>query len=128
MSAPIEVSAAVILRDGKYLIARRAAGKRCGLLWEFPGGKREPGESGEACVERECAEELGITLRAEKEWMQVTEGGVRLTFYACTLTEGEPRPLEHAALAWVEPCMLLNYQLCPADEVFVRAMRRKDHE
>ncbi len=58
----LEVTAAIIRQNGKILICQRPADKNCGLLWEFPGGKIEAGETGEQCIVRECKEELGITL------------------------------------------------------------------
>ena len=68
----LEVTAAIIRQNGKILICQRPAEKNCGLLWEFPGGKIEGGETGEQCIVRECQEELGVTLSVERELTDIT--------------------------------------------------------
>ena len=67
----LEVTAAIIRQNGKVLICQRPANKNCGLLWEFPGGEIEAGETGEECIVRECQEELGVILRVEREYTDI---------------------------------------------------------
>jgi 8-oxo-dGTP diphosphatase len=110
----IDVGAAVIKRDGKYLICQRRPGDSSGGLWEFPGGKREPGETLEACVVREIREELGCGVAAGALVTTVDSvyGGrsFRIHFFSATLLDGEPQTLECAALAWVKPADLTGYE------------------
>jgi len=114
-----EVVAALIWRDGKFLICQRPANKARALLWEFVGGKIEPGESGEEALVRECREELGVTVAAGDVFTDVThvypDLTVHLTLYHCTIAEGEPTLLEHADMAWITPEEIGNYEFCPAD-------------
>ena len=111
----IDVTAAVIARDGRVLLCRRPQGKHHAGLWEFPGGKTEPGETLEACVARECREELGIDLRVGRALACVVRDGLRITFLAAQIVRGEPQLLEHSALAWVTPEQARTYALCPSD-------------
>ena len=126
----LSVTAAIIRKNGRVLLCQRPRGKSCALLWEFPGGKTEPGESEEDCVRRECREELGVELRViAKYWEVVTRDGgraVRLTFFVCELEEGEPRRREHAALAWAFPQNLGGYAFCPGDDRMLRERGLKD--
>lgn len=114
-----EVVAAIIERDGRILACQRPPEKARGLLWEFPGGKVEPGESREEAIIRECREELGITLVPEAIFTEVTHHypdlTVHLTFFLCSLPEGEPIPLEHHAILWAAPRELADLPFCPAD-------------
>lgn len=125
----LEVTAAVIRQKGRVLICQRPADKSCGLKWEFPGGKLEPGETGEACVIRECREELGITLRAERELARLTyeypDRIVHLRFYLCVIAEGTPVKKEHRDMAWVLPQELKHYDFCPADKAFLQRIDLK---
>ncbi|HZT21758.1 MAG TPA: 8-oxo-dGTP diphosphatase MutT [Verrucomicrobiae bacterium] len=115
----IDVSAALIFRDGKVLITQRPAGAHLGGLWEFPGGKREPEETFEQCLVREIREELGVEIRVNApfdEWTHAyPEKTVHLKFFICELARGEPRPLGCAALKWAGPSELANYPFPPAD-------------
>ena len=99
------VTAAVIVRDGQVLIAQRPAQGLLGGLWEFPGGKQQPGEDLETCLQREIDEELGVRIAIESllGMFRHAYTHFRVTLYAfrCTLMDGEPRNLEHAALQWV---------------------------
>jgi len=91
--APIEVAAALIFRPGQLLITQRHARAHLGGLWEFPGGKREPGETWEACVIREIQEELGVTMTVNGLFATILheypEKTVRLKFFTGTLTQSE---------------------------------------
>ena len=115
----IEVSAALIFRDGKLLITRRRAGDHLGGLWEFPGGKREAGETFEQCLAREIREELGAEISVGKLFAEVVhdypEKSVHLKFFSCRLLAGEPRPIECADVCWVGPGELARFDFPAAD-------------
>ncbi|HUF62136.1 MAG TPA: (deoxy)nucleoside triphosphate pyrophosphohydrolase [Verrucomicrobiales bacterium] len=124
MALPLEallVTAAVIVTDGRVLLTRRAAGGLAGL-WEFPGGKVEPGESEEECLHREIREELGLTIRVERflgenlhRYPAVT---VRLRAWLCSCLApdaGEIRLADHDAFAWATAVDLPDFDLAPAD-------------
>ena len=117
---PIVVAAAVIIRDGRVLLTRRAEGQHLAGLWEFPGGKLEDGEAPEDALVRECLEECGIDVEVT-DILDVThhsypEKDVLLLFYRCSLRSGEVRHLQVADHAWVAPTDLGAYSLPPADE------------
>lgn len=122
----VEVSAALIRRDGRFLICQRPAHKTRGLEWEFVGGKREPGETGEQALIRECREELGVTVIPGDIYMQVTHAypdiTVHLTLYNALIAGGEPKLLEHAAMAWITPAEIPLYDFCPADKVILEKL------
>ena len=109
----------MIERDGRVLAAQRSAVGAQPLLWEFPGGKIEPGESEEAALRREIQEELGITITAETALAAAVHpypaGTIRLHPWICLLTEGEPIPHEHAAIRWCRPDELRALHWAPAD-------------
>ena len=123
----IEVTAAVIYRDGKFLICQRPKGKNCELLWEFPGGKIEHGETGEQSIIRECLEELGITLRVLRKLTDVTydypDCTVHLQFFITEVVSGEFSRKEHNAFAWITAEELERYQFCPADAKMLEKYR-----
>lgn len=110
-----------LIRDGeRILICQRPAGKARGLLWEFPGGKVEAGESKEAALVRECREELGVTLKVGKVYAEFTheypDVTVRLTLFEARIGEGVPRNIEHADVKWIKPEEITEYPFCPADK------------
>lgn len=115
----IDVSAGLVFSHGKLLIAQRLPHDHLGGLWEFPGGKREPGETFESCLVRELTEELGIEVLVGEliETLDHTypEKCVHLRFYRCSLVHGEPEPLGCAAVHWVSPRDLRSFQFPPAD-------------
>jgi len=124
----VEVAAALIRDDtGRYLIARRGAGGPHAGLWEFPGGKREPGESLEECLRRELEEELGATFRvgARVEHVVWAESGttVALSFYECRYETGAIEPRTAQAVAWVEPSRLGDYEFPPADTALLARLQ-----
>jgi mutator protein MutT len=128
MSGPIEVVAAVIEREGRILIARRHGGRHLGGLWEFPGGKRQAGETPEAALVREIREELDAAVTVgelldDVEWTY-PEKTVRLLFFRCALDD-EPRAAEGQEIAWVAPADLDRYEFPPADEGLVSRLRRR---
>ena len=115
----IEVAAGLIVRDGKILISQRLGNVHLAGLWEFPGGKRKPGESFEACLMREIMEELGLTIAVYEQVASAEhhdlQRHIRLRFYRCTVLAGEPRPLGCEACRWVTPAGIAAYPFPPAD-------------
>lgn len=116
----VEVGAGLVFRRGRLLIARRREGDHQGGLWEFPGGKREPGEAWEECVRRELREELGIEVAVGPCWEELThrylERVVHLAFFVCRWLEHEPRPLGCSAVAWVTREELARREFPAADQ------------
>ena len=116
----VEVTAAIIRDErGRYLITQRRRGSHLEGLWEFPGGKRDAGESLSACLRRELTEELGATFDvgvevATIEW-EYSDRTVVLHFFECRLAAGTIEPQESQAMAWVEPERLRDYEFPPAD-------------
>lgn len=126
----IEVTAAIIKRDNRILICQRPEGKSCGLLWEFPGGKIEHGETGAQCIIREIQEELGITLRVIRKLTDVTfdypDKTVHLNFFITEIESGELTLKEHNAYAWITQAEVSNYQFCPADKKMLSTHKLDD--
>jgi len=114
-----EVVAALIWENDKFMICRRPAHKARGLLWEFVGGKVEPGETHEQALARECFEELAITVNVGKVFCEVTHEypdiTVHLTLYCATIQSGTPQMLEHCDIRMIKPCEIPLYEFCPAD-------------
>ena len=115
-----QVVAALIWSGDKFMICQRPAHKARGLLWEFVGGKVEPGETKEQALVRECREELAIEVSVHNEFMTVTHAypdiTVHLTLFCATIKEGIPKLIEHSDLKWITPAEIRNYEFCPADE------------
>ena len=120
----IRVLAAVVLRYGRYLVCRRPAHKRHGGLWEFPGGKLEPGETLLHAARRELAEELGVTtISVEEPVFEVHDTGSPFVIeFVPTEVEGTPQCLEHSELAWARVEDLTTMELAPSDRRFVEWM------
>jgi 8-oxo-dGTP diphosphatase len=116
----IDVAAGLVFRDGKLLIAQRHTEAHLGGLWEFPGGKRETGETYESCLARELREELGIEVEVgalvESLTHEYPEKLVHLQFYHCRWKEHEPQALGCRAFKWVQPHELSLYAFPAADE------------
>ena len=117
----VPVLAAVINRDGRYLVCLRPAHKRHGGLWEFPGGKLEPNETLLAAANRELTEELGVTALAVGEPLySITDpGSPFLIEFVPTVIDGEPTCLEHTELRWATLAKLPSLPLAPSDRKFV---------
>ena len=119
-----EVVAALIWQGNKFMICQRPANKARALLWEFVGGKVEPGETKEQALIRECGEELAATLAVGDVFMDVTHEypniTVRLTLFNATIVEGEPKRIEHNDIQWIAPSEIPNYDFCPADEEILK--------
>ena len=124
----IEVVAALIWREERFLACQRPAHKARGLLWEFVGGKVEPGETRAQALVRECREELAVTVVPRDVFMEVTHEypdlTVHLTLFNADLPEGEPRALEHNALRWITVEEIGELPFCPADEEILERLKR----
>lgn len=114
-----EVVAALIWDRDKFMICQRPAHKARGLLWEFVGGKVEPGETKEQALIRECQEELAITLSVGDVFMDLVHEypdlTVHLTLFNAVILEGIPQKLEHNDIKWITPGEIPNYEFCQAD-------------
>ncbi len=126
---PIEVVAALIWDDKKFMICQRPAHKARALLWEFVGGKVEPGETKEQALIRECQEELAITLSIGDVFMDVVHEypdiTVHLTLFNANIAKGIPQMLEHNDIKWISPSEIPNYDFCPADEEILVAITKQ---
>ena len=127
MSKVIDVAAGLIFRRGQLLISQRRPGDHLGGLWEFPGGKLEPGESFEHGLVRELREELGIEVSVGGKIAEIThtypEKTVHLVFLKCSLISGEPQPIHCHAVAWVTPDQLPTYDFPAADAQLLERLR-----
>lgn len=116
----VEVVAALIWEQDKFMICQRPAHKARGLLWEFVGGKVEPGETKKAALIRECKEELDITVSVGDVFTEVThvypDITVHLTLFHAVIASGAPKLLEHKDLKWITPEEIPLYEFCPADK------------
>ena len=110
------------------MICQRPAHKARGMLWEFVGGKVEPGESREEALIRECREELAITISVGDIFTEVTHTypdlTIHLTVFNAEITAGGPRKLEHNDLRWITADELDRYAFCPADQSIVEKLRK----
>jgi len=125
-AARVVVSAAVVRRDGAFLVTRRPRGVHLEGCWEFPGGKCEPGESHEECLRREIEEELGVGVRVGRQIFEVAHDYpdriVELHFFACDL-DGEPLPLLGQEMRWVYGELLPSLEFPPADAELIRLLK-----
>ncbi len=121
MSSLLQVTCALIQRDDRLLLARRADSGR----WELPGGKREPGESLTQCLQREIVEELGCTIQVLEPAGMAQDldrpDPISLHCFACRLNGNEPQAREHRELRWVSRQEALELDLCPADRQLLSA-------
>ena len=125
----VEVVAALIWEKDKFMICQRPANKARALLWEFVGGKVEPGETKEQALIRECMEELAVTLSVGEVFMDVVHEypdiTVHLTLFNATIAEGIPRKLEHNDIKWITVSEIDNYDFCPADEEILLRLKER---
>lgn len=126
----MKIAAAILIENHKILICQRAGLGSCANLWEFPGGKLEPGETLQECALRECKEELGITLKIGELFAESVyhypDREVEITFFLAKRVSGEPRQKVHQALCWASPTELPCYPFCPADEDVVTKLSHMD--
>ncbi|MBN1626230.1 MAG: 8-oxo-dGTP diphosphatase MutT [Deltaproteobacteria bacterium] len=125
----ISVTAGLIFKDGRILIAERPRGYHLAGLWEFPGGKQEPDETLEECLEREIKEELGIEIKAERLFATVIHEYekkiVSLHVFDCTHVNGDPKGLEGQDLKWIKPSELMQYEFPPPDQEVIRLLVKR---
>lgn len=123
-----EVVAALIWNNDRFMICQRPAHKTRGLLWEFVGGKVEPGETKEQALIRECKEELDITLDVDSVFMEVVHEypdlTVHLTLFNAKILDGEPKLLEHNDLRWITASEIPQYDFCPADKEILERLSK----
>lgn len=121
-----EVVAALIWDRDRFMICQRPAHKAQGLLWEFVGGKVEPGESRQQALIRECREELTVTVTVGEVFMEVEHEypdlTVHLTLFHAAIAEGIPQKLEHNDIRWIAPAQIPDYEFCPADKVILKKL------
>lgn len=114
-----EVVAALIWENDKFMICQRPAHKARGLLWEFVGGKVDPGETKEEALIRECREELAVEVQVGKVFMDVVHDYpdllVHLTLFHASIAQGVPQRLEHVDIRYITPQEIPAFDFCPAD-------------
>lgn len=124
-----EVVAALIWDKNRFMICQRPAHKARGSLWEFVGGKVEPGESKEEALVRECREELGVTVDVGDIFMEVTHKypdiTVHLTLFSASIREGVPQKLEHQDIRWIAAEEIGRYAFCPADTEILEKLKKR---
>lgn len=123
---------AALIRDGdRFLICQRPENKSRALLWEFPGGKVEPGETKAQALIRECREELAITLQVGEVFMDVTHHyedlTVHLTLLEAVIAEGIPKMMEHRDLRWIRASQIPDFQFCSADVAFLDRLKAEQN-
>lgn len=122
-----EVVAALIWRGDRFMICQRPAHKTRGLLWEFVGGKVEPGETKEQALVRECMEELAITVSVGDVFLDVVHEypdlTVHLTLFHAAIVQGEIQMLEHNDIRFITVREIDDYAFCPADEVILKKLK-----
>ena len=132
MMTVTEVVAALIWKNGSFMICRRPAHKARGLLWEFVGGKVEKGETKQQALVRECSEELAVKVAVGDVFTEVTHEypdiTVHLTLFNAEIAEGVPQLLEHCDIKWITPAEIENYDFCPADEEILRLIKNNYKE
>jgi len=123
----IQVAAGLILHEGRYLITRRKGGVHLGGLWEFPGGKREPGESLEDCLRRELREELEVEITEPVRYRVIRhdypDKAVELHFFRCSIRVGSVRSLDRDDLCWVPPEELTRFEFPPANHPLIETLQ-----
>ena len=123
-----DVVAALIWEGDRFLACQRPANKARALLWEFVGGKVEPGETKEEALIRECREELDINVAPQDVFMEVIHEypdlTVRLTLFNAVIAEGTPKALEHNDIRWITVSEIDELAFCPADEEILKKLKQ----
>lgn len=123
----VQVVAALIWDGDRFMACQRPAHKARGLLWEFVGGKVEPGETKEAALIRECKEELNVTITVDDLFMELVHTypdlTVQLSLFHARIVEGTPRLLEHNDIRWITVDEIDRYEFCPADQGILERMK-----
>jgi 8-oxo-dGTP diphosphatase len=126
MTRKLVVAGLITRADGRVLITQRTATQALPLQWEFPGGKVEDGESPAAALARELREEIDVGVVVGRIWDVLFHAypdfDLVMLVYACKITDGEPRPVEVADLAWVPPAELPRWDVLPADRPLVERL------
>ncbi len=124
----VEVAVGLVHHGGRYLIARRKSGVHLAGFWEFPGGKREPGETLVECLHRELFEELCIRVNSPVPYRTLRHDYpdkiVELHFFRCAIEQGEATPIDSEEVRWVLPEELAQFTFPPADRAIVQALER----
>ena len=124
-----DVVAALIWEGERFLACQRPANKARALLWEFVGGKVEPGETPEEALIRECREELDITVAPKDVFLTVIHEypdlTVRLTLFNAPIAEGTPQALEHNDIRWITRARIDELEFCPADEEILKKLKER---
>lgn len=127
----VTVVAALIWDKDRFMICQRPAHKARALLWEFVGGKVEPGETREQALIRECREELAVTISVGDVFMEVVHEypdiTVHLILFHAAIAQGVPQKLEHNDIKWITPGEISNYDFCPADDEILKRIIEAYH-
>ena len=127
----VQVVAALIWDQNRFLACQRPAHKARGLLWEFVGGKVEAGETKEQALIRECQEELGVTVDVGDIFMQLIHQypdlTVELTLFHARIASGTPKMLEHHDIRWITVDEIDQYDFCPADTEILDKLKKVYH-
>ena len=123
----VQVVAALIWRKDRFMICQRPEYKARGLLWEFVGGKVEPGETKVQALARECREEQDVQIEVGDVFCEVDhvypDLTIHLTLLNAAITAGKPTLLEHHAIAWITPEEIDRYAFCPADQDILKLLK-----
>lgn len=128
LSDPLEIpcGVAVVRRGREFLIAQRKKNDSFGLFWEFPGGKKNEGETFEECAAREAKEEVGIDIQVHEKLAEIRRSYhdrvIWLNFFLCSHVSGDPRALECEKVAWVDVEELKKYAFPPANEAVIQKL------
>ena len=126
-----DVVAALIWDGDRFLACQRPAHKKRGLLWEFVGGKVEPGETKQQALIRECYEELAVEIQPGEVFMEVVHEYpdllVRLTLFNAVIVSGTPQLLEHHDIRWITVDQIDQLDFCPADRDILSKLKTEKH-
>lgn len=124
-----QVVAALIREGDRFMICQRPAHKGSPLLWEFVGGKVEPGETKEEALIRECREELAVTVTVDDVFMELEhtypDGTIHLTLFNAAIVCGVPQKLEHNDIRWITVGEIGNFPFCPANKTILEKLKKE---